>query len=171
MCSPNNIELHTIINQELRMRSSLITICIATLMFLPKLATAQNCNEICQVEAVNNYFEALDKVAKKDSTPKDIDALLSLMHSDVKYVHVEYGAKFDLVSWRKAFLRNLNRGMYQNTDSNEQRIIKYIPGKNHVAVEYSHGVIQDNGQWKATEPLLAIFGFTEGKISLIKELW
>ena len=44
-------------------------------------------------------------------------------------------------------------------------------GKNHIAIEYSHGVIQENNTWQQTEPLLVIFGFKGGKISLIKELW
>ncbi|WP_286270453.1 nuclear transport factor 2-like protein [Thalassotalea hakodatensis] len=153
------------------MKLTLSTIYLLTLLFYSNFSIAQECNETCQVNAVTAYFSALDKVAKKDSTAKDIDAFLALMHSDVKYVHVEYGAKFDLVNWREAFLRNLDRGMYQNTDQNEQRIIKYISGKSYIAVEYSHGIIQNNEQWEATEPLLVIFAFTEGKISLIKELW
>jgi len=93
------------------------------------------------------------------------------MHADVKYIHVEYEASFDKESWRKAFVRNLERDAYQNTNENEQRVLKAILGKNHVAVEYSHGVIQKDGTWQQKKPLLVLFGFTEGKISLVKELW
>lgn len=68
-------------------------------------------------------------------------------------------------------MRNLELGRYQNTDKNQIRILNSIAGKNHVAIEYSHGVIQENGQWEKTDNYLAVFGFTDGKLSLIKELW
>jgi hypothetical protein len=136
-----------------------------------KLALASSCDSTCQLTEINSYFSALDKVSRKNSSIKDIDSLLSLTHDDVKYVHVEYEANFNKASWRKAFIRNLERGAYQNTSINEMRILSSILGKNHIAIEYSHGVIQANGTWQQTESLLVIFGFTNGKISLIKELW
>jgi len=46
-----------------------------------------------------------------------------------------------------------------------------IAGKNHLAIEYSHGLIQENGKWEKNDKYLAVFGFTNGKLSLIKELW
>jgi hypothetical protein len=110
-------------------------------------------------------------VSRKNSTLNDIDLLLALTHDDVKYIHVEYEANFTKELWRKAFIRNLERGAYQNNANNEMHVLNSIFGKNHVAIEYSHGVIQPNGTWEKTEPLLVVFGFTNGKISLIKELW
>jgi hypothetical protein len=110
-------------------------------------------------------------VAKKGSTSSDVDALLALTHDDVKYIHVQYEANFTKDTWRKAFLRNIELGRYQKTDKNQIRILNSIEGKNHIAIEYSHGVIQANGKWEKTNKYLAIFGFTDGKLSLIKELW
>ena len=98
-------------------------------------------------------------------------ALLASTHADVKYVHVQYEANFTKDIWRKAFLRNIKLGRYQNTDKNQIRILNSIAGKNHLAIEYSHGLIQDNGDWEKTDRYLAVFGFTDGKLSLIKELW
>jgi hypothetical protein len=132
---------------------------------------AKDCDEYCQLEQVKSYFSALDKVAKKGSTSSDVDALLALTHVDVKYIHVQYGANFTKDSWRKAFLRNIELGRYQKTDKNQIRILNSIVGKNHIAIEYSHGIIQANGKWEKTNKYLAIFGFTDGKLSLIKELW
>ena len=132
---------------------------------------AKDCDEYCQLEQVKAYFFALDKVAKKGSTSSDVDALLSLTHDDVKYIHVQYEANFTKDTWRKAFLRNIELGRYQKTDKNQIRILNSIEGKNHIAIEYSHGVIQANGKWEKTNKYLAIFGFTDGKLSLIKELW
>jgi hypothetical protein len=110
-------------------------------------------------------------VAKKGSTSSDVDALLASTHADVKYVHVQYEANFTKDIWRKAFLRNIKLGRYQNTDKNQIRILNSIAGQNHLAIEYSHGLIQENGDWEKTDRYLAVFGFTDGKLSLIKELW
>jgi len=132
---------------------------------------AKECNSSCQLDQVEAYFFALDKVARKGSTASDIDTLLALMHDDVKYIHVQYDANFNKETWRKAFLRNLKKGRYQNTHHNEIRILNSITGNNHIAVEYSHGVKQQNGKWQPTDKYLVLFGFIEGKMSLIKELW
>ena len=141
------------------------------LLVLSNNVFALDCNSTCQLKQINSYFDGLDKVARKSSSVKDIDALLALTHDEVKYIHVEYEANFTKKTWRKAFIRNLERGAYQNTDNNEIRILNTIFGKNYTAIEYSHGVVQQDGAWKQAEPRLILFGFTDGKISLIKELW
>ncbi len=142
-----------------------------TFLLTSNTLSAAECNETCQLEQVNAYFAALDRVSKKDSTVNDIDNLLALTHDDVKYIHLDYQANFTKDAWRKAFLRNLELGRYQKTEKNQIRILRSIPGKKHVAIEYSHGVIKQDGQWKKTDNYLAIFGFTDGQIFLIKELW
>lgn len=141
------------------------------LLIFANYSVAIECEARCQLEQVTAYFAALDKVAKKGSTIEDINALLSLTHDDVRYIHVEYQANFTKETWREAFLRNLELGRYQKTEKNQIRILNAIHGKNHIAVEYSHGIIQPNGQWQKTDNYLAVFGFTQGKVSLIKELW
>ncbi len=140
-------------------------------LVLSNLTVADECLKSCQLEQVKAYFSALENVAKKGSSPSDIDALLDLTHDDVKYIHVEYQANFNKDTWRKAFLRNLKLGRYQNSDKHQTRILNSIAGKNHLAIEYSHGLIQENGNWEETDKYLAIFGFTDGKLSLIQELW
>jgi len=144
---------------------------ILTFLIFSHTTLAASCDSSCQLSQVNSYFSALDKISRENSNTKDIDSLLALVHDDVKYIHVEYEANFTKESWRKAFIRNLDRGAYQKSEKNEIRILNSIFGKNHTAIEYSHGVIQKDGTWQQTEPLLVIFGFTDGKISLIKELW
>lgn len=153
------------------MKNIFIMVILFTLTIFPKIAVAENCDAKCQLSQINAYFSALDKVSRKGSSVEDIDALLSLTDDTVNYVHVEYQANFTKESWRKAFKRNLARGAYQNSDKNEMRILNHIVGKNHTAIEYSHGVVQADGTWQPTEPLLVVFGFTNGKISLLKELW
>ncbi len=144
---------------------------VITSLILSNTTFAADCDSTCQLNQINSYFAALDKISRQGSSSEDIDSLLALMHDGVKYIHVEYEANFNKESWRKAFIRNLKRGAYQNTANNEKRILNTILGKNHIAIEYSHGVIQKDGKWQQTEPLLVLFGFTDGKISLVKELW
>lgn len=142
-----------------------------TCFILSNTAIAASCDSSCQLNQITSYFLALDKISRKGSSSEDIDSLLALTHADVKYIHVEYEANFTKESWRKAFVRNLERGAYQKSEENKMRIMNTIFGKNHVAIEYSHGVIQQDGTWQQAEPLLVIFGFADGKISLVKELW
>ncbi|KNC65763.1 hypothetical protein [Pseudoalteromonas ardens] len=130
-----------------------------------------DCTADCQLSKVNQYFDALDTVSYKGSTVADIDALIGLMHDEVKYEHVEYLANFDKPAWRRAFLRNHESGRYDSATNREIRVLRTIPGKNHVAVEYAYGFNQADGSWQRQEPRLAVFGFKEGKISLIRELW
>ncbi|MCG7561337.1 MULTISPECIES: hypothetical protein [Pseudoalteromonas] len=129
------------------------------------------CGSQCQLSKVNQYFDALDTVSYKGSTVANIDALIGLMHDEVKYEHVEYLANFDKASWRRAFLRNYESGRYDSDTNREIRVLRTIPGKNHIAVEYAYGFNQADGSWQQQEPRLAVFGFKEGKISLIRELW
>jgi len=144
---------------------------ILALLATTQTVFAKECDSSCQLQQVNAYFFALDKVSRKGSTAEDIEALLSLTHDDVKYIHVEYEANFTKETWREAFFRNLEKDSYQHTDKNQIQILQSIAGKNHLAVEYSHGVIQQDGQWKKSKQKLALFGFSDGKLSLIKELW
>lgn len=153
------------------MKFILIAGLLLTSFILPIPVLALTCDSICQLSQIKSYFLALDKVSLKNSSIKDIDSLLALTHDEVKYIHVEYEANFNKESWRKAFIRNLERGAYQKSVKNEQHILNSILGKNHIAIEYAHGVIQPDGTWQQAQPRLVIFGFTNEKISLIKELW
>ncbi|MEL4279549.1 MULTISPECIES: nuclear transport factor 2 family protein [Shewanella] len=146
--------------------SMLLTLCC---LLSPSANASQTCDAECQLPQIHAYFKALDKVSQSGSSEQDVDDFLGLLHPNVNYIHLEYGANFDRASWRSAFIRNIARGAYQQPK--EQRVLNYIVGKNHVAVEYAHGSIQPDGQWQQELPLLVLFGFTDGKISLVKELW
>ncbi len=134
---------------------------------------AKQCEANCMIAQINGYFAALDKVAKHGSTAQDIESLLEQMHPSIKYEHFEYQANFDLVKWRKAFNRQLKLGSYNNAPEDEIRVVNTIIGKSHVAVEYLHGLVDEKGDWKPNDDMkkFALFGFTEGKISLIREYW
>jgi hypothetical protein len=137
---------------------------------VPAPAAAAECDAECMLEAVEAYFGALDRVSRRGSRVRDVDRLLELLHPDVRYVHVEYEADFSRAEWREAFLGNLERGAYAGGPEDQIRVLSSIPGKHHLAVEYAHGVAED-GEWEGGESCLALFGFTDGRISLVKELW
>ncbi len=125
-----------------------------------------DCAAACQLAHIEAYFEALDTVYKEGSTVADIDALLALLHEDVRYVHVAYEADFDRATWRAAFMRNWERGAYANEAEQATHIVEVLHGKNHAAVAYDPGSAS-----LAEEALLVVFRFTDGKISRIEELW
>ena len=147
----------------------IFTACLLALLAAPSLANS--CDKDCQLTQAKAYFEALDKVARRGSTAADIDALLNGMHDEVRYLHLEYDANFDKASWRSAFLRQLKLGNYQNGPENRIEILNAIHGKRHLAVEYSHGLVDAKGQWQPGTPYMALFAFEGDKITEIKELW
>ena len=137
----------------------------------PMNVDGTGCPPECQLEQVDAYFRALDKVFQEGATVAEIDALFSILHDRVRYVHADYEADFEREAWKAAFVGNLERGAYRNGPERQIGILKVIHGKDAVAVEYSHGELQPDGTWSSGEPLLALFRFTDGQISLIEELW
>lgn len=140
-------------------------------LLAPPSADSTDCPPECQLAQVRAYFRALDDVFREGSTVAEIDTLFSLLHDRVRYVHADYDADFQREAWRSAFIRNVERGAYRNGPERRIGIITVIHGKDAVAVAYSHGEVLPDGTWNSGEPLLAMFRFTAGKISLIEELW
>lgn len=120
-----------------------------------------------------NYFTHLSKVYRKGSSERDVDSLFELLHTNVKYEHLEYEANFNRNDWIVAFKNNLERGAYSADQKDGIRVEDYIYGKHHVAVEYSYGQVAAEGKWqpKGDQKLLALFGFSGGKIILVREYW
>ena len=120
---------------------------------------------------VEQYFARLDRIYLAKSDPSNIDDLMKLMHTNVKYKHLDYGANFSKSQWEKAFLRNLKRGVFTAGPEKQTRVISSIFGKNHMAVEYSIGELTAEGAWQSNESRLAIFRFQDNLISMVEELW
>ncbi|WP_395373627.1 hypothetical protein [Marinicella sp. W31] len=148
--------------------------CCSFALLFSTLSHAQeprSCDDKCQLQQVNVYFAALTKVFRAGSTEQDVDALLANMHNSIKYIHVEYLAEFNKDSWRQAFLRNLNNGAYTRGPNDKMVILNTIHGKNHLAVEYVYDTQNESGSIERGNKLFALFGLTDGKISLIQEYW
>lgn len=141
------------------------TVCVA--------ANAKECNNQCQYNLVNSYFEKLSAIYRKSSNASDIDALFKSLAPSVRYEHLNYDASFTRDEWKQAFLNNLNGGAYKNEDKHLIRVDNAIHGKGFVAVSYSYGLIEKDGSWSPTgdQNLLALFKITNNKISSVQEYW
>jgi hypothetical protein len=134
-------------------------------------ANQPECNSECKLQLAQSYFDGLTKISITGSTSDDIKTLINQLHDEVRYQHVEYGADFTKVSWEKAFLRQLQLGSYTSPPNTKIMITNIIYGKNHAAVEYSYGTLADDGSWVKGHMKLALIGFKDSKIVLIKEFW
>ncbi|MDO3382458.1 hypothetical protein [Gilvimarinus algae] len=149
---------------------------ILVLSMLPVMSLASDsgeCGNTCQKEKVSEYFSLLSEIYKKGSDAEDIDALFKVLAPDVEYEHLTYGASFNREEWRGAFYSNLERGAYKNEPGQFIRVDNTIHGNNYVAVAYSYVLKSkdDSVQPEGDQNLLAVFGFTNGKISSVKEYW
>lgn len=137
------------------------------------LAQAQSCDNACKQELITQYFARLGQVFQAGSAEQDVEHLFELFHPDVKYQHLDYEADFALDEWKAAFLRNLEGGAYKAPAKASIQVQKMIHGKHHTAVEYAYGTLDEQGQWHPDndERLLALFGFEDGKIVLVREYW
>jgi hypothetical protein len=137
---------------------SLIVVCLFSLNTYASGFNSHNMDRI-----TDQYFERLFKVFSEGSSEADLQALFGLMHDELRYQHFEYEADFSRSEWYEAFLNNLNRGAFQMTGA--ERIVKtnVIYGKSHAAVEYRYA--------NKDEKLLILFGFKDGQIVLVRELW
>lgn len=134
---------------------------------------AEECKPECQKKLVENYFHLLNEVYKNSSTEEDIAALFTLFHEDVKYEHLDYGASFGKSEWQEAFKANLERGAYKGAKNDHIKVTNFIAGKSHAAVEYKYGSLTKDGSWQPKDGpgLLALFGFQDNKIVLVREYW
>lgn len=142
------------------------------LLFVGSIANSGECDSSCKEKLITNYFESIDQVFRAGSTEADVNNLFKFFHPDVKYQHFEYDANFDMAEWRDAFNGNLQRGAYKKQQNESIKVTTYIHGKTHSAVEYRYGRQEDKGWVPADqEKLLALFGFKDNKIVLVKEYW
>ncbi|WP_306016190.1 hypothetical protein [Oceanicaulis sp. MMSF_3324] len=125
------------------------------------------------IALIERYFDRLTTVYESGSDADDVDALLSLMHPEVRYLHSRYGADLTRQSWRAAFVRNMDRGAYDDAPGLCVEIAASIAGYEHTAISYrygredSHGICQPDN-----EPgMLAVFWVEGGLIRQIEELW
>lgn len=121
---------------------------------------------------ITTYFDRLDNVYKSESTEDDISLFLDLMTDDVRYIHYDYEADFDLPTWRKAFSRIHKNGGYSKSQTFCTAITNSIAGNNAHAIEYAVGDMS-GGMCvpEKSERMLVVFKLDGEKITRIEELW
>lgn len=136
------------------------------------LASDPSCSRKCQVKLITEYYQNIDKIMMTGSSMQDVEHFLSLLHDDVRYIHVEYEADFTKDVWRKAFKRQMDKGSYDSPQSAVTTVANIIHGHRVAAVEFIDRYKDDTtGELKVTPPRLAIFTFQEGKIVKIEDMW
>ncbi len=149
-----------------------LTILLITLLLsLPILSKELTCDNECKKIQTENYLRNIVQIFIKGSTVKEIDNFLDGLHEEIKYEHQEYEADFDKTKWRKAFINQLELGSYVSSPNAKAKILNIIYGKNHAAVEYSYGTLNEDGSWTKGHVKFALFGFKGGKVSLVREYW
>jgi ketosteroid isomerase-like protein len=135
-------------------------------------ATQDECKSECQLKLITAYYADIEKIIMAGSNLADIDNFLDSMHDDVHYIHVEYEAKFDKPTWKKAFIRRLEAGSYNGSNNTPTTINHVIHGYNYAAVEFiSRYHDEATNKVITSSPRLAMFGFADGKISYIRDYW
>lgn len=130
------------------------------------------CDSQCQRSLIEEYYEKVNRVTMRDSTSQHIDDFLSVLHDDVLYLHTEYQAEFNKDIWRKAFLRQLEKGRYNNSEKAVTSIESIIYGYQTAAVEFISRYNDDEtGALISTPKRLAIFKFKDNKIVFIQDHW
>ena len=139
-------------------------------MSLAGAAELDTCDAACQRTQIENYYAGIDAIMLAGSSVADIDDLLGRLHEDVRYIHEEYEADFDKSTWRKAFVRQLEKGAYNDGPDGLTSILRVIHGYEFAAVEVISRYTE-NGVLIETKPRLVTFKFDQGKILQIKEHW
>lgn len=147
----------------------------ATLLLLASTTQAMgntHCNDQCQSALINDYYAKINQAVIQDSTPENVENFLAVLHDDVTYLHEEYEAKFDKDIWRKAFLRQMDLGRYDDTIASNTQVISIIHGYQTAAVEFvSRYRNRDDADFNSSPTRLAIFKFKDNKIVFIQDHW
>lgn len=130
------------------------------------------CDSQCQRSLIEQYYAKINRAIMHDSTLEHVDDFLSVLHDDVLYLHTEYQAEFNKDIWRKAFLRQIENGRYNNSEEALTSIESIIHGYQTAAVEFISRYNDDEtNELIATPKRLAIFKFKDNKIVFIQDHW
>lgn len=132
-------------------------------------APARAADEQSLAQIVERYYALEDGVEQGGAAT--IEAILDLMHADMRYQHPEFGVNYDQAGLKDGYERRIARGWIRN---NKTIITNMIVGKNMIALERS-STWEDRrtGSWekRSSEGLVATFEFKDGKIWRVREFW
>jgi len=140
--------------------------------FSESISSKAYCNNQCQRSLIEQYYAKINRATMHDSSLEHVDDFLNVLHDDVLYLHTEYQAEFNKDIWRKAFLRQIENGRYNNTEEAGTSIESIIHGHQTAAVEFIRYYNDDETNELITTPKrLAIFKFQDDKIVFIQDHW
>lgn len=133
---------------------------LTLLIFLPFISFASN------IEVVEQFIELTDKTKVKGATQKDIDAVANLLSEQMRYQHPNYNADLTKTEFIEGLIRYMGVVDAMNT-----KVIETITGANSVAITFISTTVMDGKTDVDKKPLMRLFEFKQGKITLVKEYW
>lgn len=133
---------------------------LTLLIFLPFISLASN------IELAEKFIELTDITKVKGATKKDIDAVAHLLSDEMHYQHPNYNANLT----KQQFIEGLVRYM-GSADAINSTITSKIIGSNAIAVAFVSTTVIDGKKETDKQPLMRLFEFKQGKITLVKEYW
>ncbi|KGJ88758.1 nuclear transport factor 2 family protein [Thalassotalea sp. ND16A] len=115
---------------------------------------------------VTEFITLSDKTKVKGAVVSDIENVALLLAEDMRYQHPNYSA--DLT--KKEFIQGLKNYMGV-ADSLSTEIIDKIEGLNAISITYVSTTEMNGATEVDKKPLMRLFEFNDGKITLIKEYW
>lgn len=141
-------------------------------VFATQVSADTHCDNQCQLILIKDYYQKINLSVLQHSTTENVDEFLDSLHEDVVYLHKEYEAMFDKKIWRKAFLRQMERGGYANTVEANTVLKSVIHGYQTAAVEFvSQYRNQEDTEVTSSPSRLAIFKFKDSKIVFVQDHW
>ncbi|MDN3652513.1 nuclear transport factor 2 family protein [Thalassotalea ponticola] len=112
-------------------------------------------------------FIALSDITKvKGATAADIEAVAALLSDDMRYQHPNFNADLS----KQQFLEGLRHYMGA-ADSLSTTITNHIASKQAVTIAMLTSTVTEGNEELDSEPLMRLFEFKHGKITLIREYW
>lgn len=133
---------------------------LISLLFISSATFASN------DDLVAEFISFSDKTKMKGAAKNDIENVAKLLADDMRYQHPNYKANLT----KQEFIQGLTNYMGV-VDSVSTEIITKIEGLNAITISYV-STTKLNGVSEVDEkPLMRLFEFQNGKITLIKEYW
>jgi len=118
---------------------------------------------------VRSFIRASGEVSQRGMAA--VEDVMALMHEDMRYIHLEYGADFDKAAMREGFERRIARAA---TRGSQVTIQNHITGKNIVILETSGTYdrkVDDGWQPRSYDGHVTTYEFKDGKIWRVREYW
>lgn len=118
---------------------------------------------------VRSFIRASGEVSQRGMAA--VEDVMALMHEDMRYIHLEYGADFDKAAMLEGYKRRIARAA---TRGSKVTIHKHITGKNIVIIEASgtyERKVDDGWQPRSYDGHVTTYEFKDGKIWRVREYW